>query len=145
MPRRPKKLIRRPPGTDSFATSTKELAASPERDMDAFSEILGGVVLKGAMFFSAEFSAPWGFDAPAAHDLAPTLAPGAPHLLIYHFLVEGSGLVLVENESPIHLEAGDVVVLPHGHAHEMRSAESGGAKLSASMIAKLQTRDLSTM
>ena len=25
---------------------------------DAFSEILGGVVLKGALFFSAEFSAP---------------------------------------------------------------------------------------
>jgi hypothetical protein len=48
-------------------------------------------VLKGAMFFSAEFSAPWGFDAPAAQDLAPMLAPGAPHLLIYHFLVEGFG------------------------------------------------------
>ena len=80
MPRRPKKLIRRPAGTDSFAASTEAFAGSPEPDMDAFSEILGGVVLKGAMFFSAEFSAPWGFDAPAAQDLAPMLAPGAPHL-----------------------------------------------------------------
>ena len=67
--------------------------------MDAFSEILGGVVLKGAMFFSAEFSAPWGFDAPAAQDLAPMLAPGAPHLLIYHFLLR-FGLVRIENECP---------------------------------------------
>src|SRR3954468_22854171 len=75
-----------------------------ESNMDAFSEILAGVVLKGAMFFSAEFSAPWGFDAPAAQHLAPILAPGAPHLLVYHFLVEGSGLVRVKNESPIHLE-----------------------------------------
>ena len=113
--------------------------------MDAFSEILGGVVLKGAMFFSAEFSAPWGFDAPAAQDLAPMLAPGAPHLLIYHFLVEGSGLVRVENESPIRLEPGDVIVLPHGHAHEMRSAEGAGHKLSEKMIAKVQAHDLSTM
>ena len=113
--------------------------------MDAFSEILGGVVLKGAMFFSAEFSAPWGFDAPAAQDLAPLLAPGAPHLLVYHFLVEGSGLVRIENESPIRLEPGDVIVLPHGHAHEMRSAEGAGHKLSEKMIAKVQAHDLSTM
>jgi hypothetical protein len=28
------------------------------RKMDAFSEVLSGVRLKGAMFFSAEFSAP---------------------------------------------------------------------------------------
>ena len=27
--------------------------------MDAFSEVLNGVRLKGAMFFRAEFSAPW--------------------------------------------------------------------------------------
>jgi AraC-like DNA-binding protein len=113
--------------------------------MDAFSEILGGVVLKGAMFFSAEFSAPWCFNSPDAQNLAPMLAPGAPHLLIYHFLIEGSGLVRIENESPIRLEPGDVIVLPHGHAHEMCSAEGVGDKLSESMIAKLQARDLSTM
>jgi hypothetical protein len=35
---------------------------------DAFSEILGGVVLKGALFFSAEFSAPWGL--PHRHHAA---------------------------------------------------------------------------
>jgi hypothetical protein len=29
--------------------------------VDAFSEILSGVKLNGAVFFSAEFSAPWGF------------------------------------------------------------------------------------
>src|SRR5258706_6690301 len=145
MPRRPKKLIRRPAGTDSFAASTEAFAGSPELDMDAFSEILGGVVLKGAMFFNAEFSAPWCFNAPAAQDLAPTLAPGASHLLIYHFLIEGSGLVRVENESPIRLEPGDVIVLPHGHAHEMRSAEGAGHQLSETMMAKVQRRDLSTM
>ena len=42
--------------------------------MDALSEILRGVVLKGALYFNAEFSAPWGFRhtgdggvGPAAH------------------------------------------------------------------------------
>jgi AraC-like DNA-binding protein len=65
--------------------------------------------------------------------------------LIYHLLVEGSALVQVKDESPIRLGAGDVIVLPHGHAHEMRSAIGAGDKLSATMIAKVQAHDLSTM
>ena len=48
--------------------------------MDAFSEVLSGVRLKGAMFFSAEFSAPWRLSTPHCRALAPTLAPGAPHM-----------------------------------------------------------------
>jgi hypothetical protein len=57
--------------------------------MDAFSEILSGVKLNGALFFNADFSAPWGFAAPASMALAPSLAPGAPHLVIYHLVIEG--------------------------------------------------------
>ena len=53
--------------------------------MDAFSEILSGVKLNGALYFSAEFSAPWGFSSPPANKLAALLALGAPHLVIYHF------------------------------------------------------------
>jgi AraC-like DNA-binding protein len=113
--------------------------------MDAFSQILGGVVLKGALFFNAEFSAPWGFNAPTAQELAPLLAPDAPHLLIYHFLVEGSGIVFLGDATPIELEPGDVVVLPHGNAHVMCSAQGVERKLSEAMIAKLKTRDLSAM
>ena len=113
--------------------------------MDAFSEILSGVVLKGALFFNAEFSAPWGFNAPATQDLAPLLAPDAPHLLVYHFLVEGSGIVHLGNDEPIELEPGDVVVIPHGDAHVMCSAQGVERKLSEAMIAKLKTRDLSVM
>ena len=38
--------------------------------MDAFSEILSGVKLNGAVFFTAEFSAPWGFSVPASKQMA---------------------------------------------------------------------------
>ena len=113
--------------------------------MDVFSQILSGVVLKGALYFNAEFSAPWGFNAPTGRELAPLLAPDAPHLLIYHFLVEGSGMLRLGNEEPIALEPGDVVVVPHGDAHLMCNAQGTAPKLSAAMIAKLQTRDLSVM
>ena len=61
--------------------------------MDAFSEILSGVKLNGAVFFSAEFSAPWGFSAPASGKMAIELAPGAAHLVLYHFVIDGEALV----------------------------------------------------
>ena len=113
--------------------------------MDAFSQILSGVVLKGALFFNAEFSAPWGFNAPASQELVPFLAPDAPHLFVYHFLVEGVGIVRLGDEVLIELEPGDVVVLPHGNAHMMCSAQGAARTLSDAMMAKLKTRDLSRM
>jgi AraC-like DNA-binding protein len=113
--------------------------------MGAFSEILGGVALKGALFFSAEFSAPWGFSTPASRNLAPVLAPGAPHLVIYHFVIEGSGFIHLEDGSKLRLEAGDVIVLPHGDAHGMSSAEGVRERETPAMAAKLQARDLRTM
>ena len=57
--------------------------------MDAFSEILSGVKLDGAVFFRAEFSAPWGFPVPTAKVTAATLGWGAAHLLLYHLVVDG--------------------------------------------------------
>lgn len=113
--------------------------------MDAFSEILGGVIIKGALFFNAEFSAPWGFSTPPSRNLAALLSPGAPHLVIYHFLIEGSGLVNLEDGTQLRLEGGDVIVLPHGDAHGMFSAEGVPEKETQAMTAKLQARDLKTM
>jgi AraC-like DNA-binding protein len=113
--------------------------------MDAFSEILRGVVLKGALYFNAEFSAPWGFNTPATLELAQFLAPDAPHLTIYHLLVEGSGIVRLEGDLEIALTAGDVIVVTHGDPHEMCSAAGVANKLSDAMKAKLQAHDFTTM
>ncbi len=41
-----------------------KLLPGVRRTMDAFSEVLRGVRMKGAMFFSAEFSAPWRLSTP---------------------------------------------------------------------------------
>jgi len=114
----------------------------PKSQLDALSEILGGVAMKGALFFSAEFSAPWGFAAPPSRSLAPILTPGIPHLVIYHFLVEGSGVVRVEDGSKLQLEAGDIIVLPHGNAHRMSSEEGVRSNVQPAILAKLQARDL---
>jgi AraC-like DNA-binding protein len=114
--------------------------------MDAFSEILSGVKLNGALFFSAEFSAPWCFASPASNLLAPMLAPGAPHLVIYHFVIDGRAFVQMADEPPVELGPGDVVVLPHGDAHSMTSARGvTDASLTSAIISKVKARDLSPM
>jgi AraC-like DNA-binding protein len=91
--------------------------------MDAFSEILSGVTLNGAVFFTAEFSAPWGFSAPASKKMAETIAPGAAHLVLFHLLVEGAAVVEMADGQAVELQSGDVVIFPHGHAHHMSSGK----------------------
>jgi AraC-like DNA-binding protein len=114
--------------------------------MDAFSDILSGVKLNGALFFSAEFSAPWCFASPASHTLAPLLAPGAPHLVIYHFVIDGEAFVHLPSGQLIELGPGDIVVLPHGDPHVMTSAPGVSAgSLDAAILSKIKARDLRPM
>jgi AraC-like DNA-binding protein len=114
--------------------------------MDAFSEILSGVKLNGALFFSAEFSAPWGFSSPVSTMLASMLAPGAPHLVIYHFVIDGGAFVQLATGQSLELGPGDVVVLPHGDAHQMTSSRAvTTTSLTSAILSKVQSHDLSTM
>jgi AraC-like DNA-binding protein len=114
--------------------------------MDAFSEILSGVKLNGALFFSAEFSAPWGFSSPASNMLAPLLAPGAPHLVIYHLIIDGGAFVRLADGQSIELGPGDVVVLPHGDPHQMTSGRGvTTTSLTPAILSKVKTRNLSPM
>jgi AraC-like DNA-binding protein len=114
--------------------------------MDAVSEILNGIKLNGALFFNAEFSAPWGFAAPASRTLAPALAPGAPHLVIYHFVIDGSAAARTIEGQSVTLEAGDVVVLPHGDPHLITcGAESAETTQTEAVVRKVMTHDFTVL
>jgi AraC-like DNA-binding protein len=114
--------------------------------VDAFSEILSGVKLNGAVFFNAELSDPWGFASPASQTLASTLAPGAAHLVIYHLLTEGCALAQSGDGQAMALEPGDVVIFPHGDAHLIRSKAGSGQSQFDSVIAqKVMNRDLTPL
>jgi AraC-like DNA-binding protein len=114
--------------------------------MDAFSEILSGVKLNGAVFFSAEFSAPWGFSAPASDKIAADLAQGATHLLLYHFVIDGGALARMEDGRSVDLKPGDIVIFPHGHPHHMTSVQGAMAPFpNYGISAKIKSRDLSTL
>ena len=114
--------------------------------MDAFSEILSGVKLNGAVFFNAEFSAPWGFSAPSSKDMADELAPGAEHMVLYHFLIDGEAYVRLEDAESLKLNAGDVVIFPHGDVHYMTSGKGAKAPFpSYGISSKIKARDLSPL
>ncbi len=113
--------------------------------MDAFSEILSGVKLKGAVFFRAEFSAPWNVSAPASSALASTLSPGAPHLIVYHFFAEGRAQVRLKEGGAILLEAGEVVIFPHGDPHQLRSGAGAPEVDNSAIIDQIVRRDLTPM
>jgi AraC-like DNA-binding protein len=85
--------------------------------MDVLSEVLKVVKLQGAMFYNGEFSSPWSLCSPASRRVAPHLAPGAGHVIIYHLLTEGHASARLLDGERIALDAGDIVIFPHGDEH----------------------------
>ena len=85
--------------------------------MDVLSEVLRSVKLEGALFFNAEFSAPWCLINSGVKGLAPRLSPIPGHLIIYHFLTEGRAYTKLPDGKRVELTAGDIVVYPHGDPH----------------------------
>jgi AraC-like DNA-binding protein len=114
--------------------------------MDAFSEILSGVKLNGAVFFSAEFSAPWGLSVAESNTTAAMLAPGAEHLVLYHLVIEGGAVVELADGPCMDLKPGDVVIFPHGDPHHMSSGKEAVRPFPDYGInTKIKAHDLSTL
>src|SRR5215467_9819768 len=91
--------------------------SSAEQLMDALSDVLRAVRLKGAIFFDVHASDPWAAETPAADQIVGRMFPAAENLICYHAITHGTCWAAVANEAPLLLEAGDVVVIPHGHPH----------------------------
>lgn len=92
--------------------------------MDALSEVLRVVRLDSAIYFNAELSEPWCLASPEARTLAPVLARGAAHVIIYHLLCDGAAYVQVQDGERVALSPGDIVTFPHGDGHLLGSGPS---------------------
>ena len=90
--------------------------------VDVLSDVLRTVRLTGALFFPMETSSPWVDEVPRATEFAPIVLPGAQHVVSYHIVRQGQCWAALEGEQPVRLEAGDVLVVPHGDAYGMGSA-----------------------
>ena len=77
--------------------------------MDALSDILSRMRLKGTLYFRTSFTQPWGVKVPSHQNVAR-----------YHFAHKGRCLVRVEGEAePVHMEQGDLIIIPRGAAHTL--------------------------
>ncbi len=85
--------------------------------MDVLSEVLSTVRLQGALFFNAEFSAPWCLDSTGSRGIAPLLSSNPGHIVPFHFLTEGRAYAQLGDEQQVELSAGDIVILPRGDPH----------------------------
>ena len=90
--------------------------------MDALSDVLSVIRLTGAVFLSAELTAPWSVLAGLGSGDRAACMPNAKHLAYYHLVTQGSCLATVPGVPPVRLETGDLVLFPSGDAHVVASA-----------------------
>ena len=137
--------------TFGFAASPHSFAAfHPGRriarmaKMDAFSAALSSVHVKAAIFVDAEFTAPWGFVSPPAHELAPIVAPDVERLVTYHLVVSGQARVRVEECAELDVSGGEIVIVPHGDAHTVFNGRPATYVNSADAIGKYWSGQVAT-
>src|SRR5256885_5833425 len=75
---------------------------------DVLANLLQSIHLKSALYCRAKMSAPWGFRV-SPREVAS-----------FHIVTGGTCWLTIEGfDRPVLLGEGDLVILPHGHAHTM--------------------------
>jgi AraC-like DNA-binding protein len=117
------KLHDRSSGSHGAASGIARRAARQRADgprakgVDVLSEVLGSLRLTGAMFFLVEAAEPWATRAPRAAEFARWVLPASRQLVSYHVVIEGACWAGIDGSPPARLDAGDVLVVPHGDAY----------------------------
>ena len=109
-------------GSHDRASGTPAAATGLPPGHDALSDVLEAVRLSGALFFVVRGSPPWIAEAPETAALAPAILPRVQHVVSYHVIVEGTCWCQVGSAAPVRLDAGAVIVVPHGEAYALSSA-----------------------
>ncbi|MEO0537702.1 MAG: AraC family transcriptional regulator [Cyanobacteria bacterium P01_A01_bin.123] len=92
-------------------TETAYPTPSPLPPRDPLGEVLHMLRLTGTLHCRAELTAPWGLSIPAIADC-----------MVLEIVNVGRCWLEVEGEEPCELREGSLVLLPHGTAHQLRSA-----------------------
>jgi AraC-like DNA-binding protein len=111
--------------TEVAASRVTGQAADPRPSPDStdtLSDVLEAVRLTGAVFFLVDARTPWVAEAPASTHLLQVILPDAQHIVSYHVVSQGSCWCESPGQTSVRLEAGDVLLVPHGHAYQLASA-----------------------
>jgi len=99
--------------------------------MDALSDVLKTVRLTGAIFFDCSAQAPWVAEQPPREMILKKILAGAEHLIAYHLVVAGRCYASLIGGEPMLVEAGELLVFPHGDPHVLSSSPGMRADPSA--------------
>jgi AraC-like DNA-binding protein len=91
-------------------------------ELDPLSDVLRTVRLTGALFFAWDASWPFSTPVPDGRAFAPIILPGAQQIVSYHIVTEGTCWGAMHGEPPLQLQAGDVLLIPHGDPYVMANA-----------------------
>jgi AraC-like DNA-binding protein len=110
--------------------------------MDALSEAMRAVRITSALFFNGEFTAPWRFATPSQDRVAPTVSPQSERLVLFHLVTDGHATARTAAHDEVSLTAGDIVVFPHGDAHEMWNGRTSKLFPATRLLPKLAKGEL---
>jgi len=89
--------------------------------MDALSDVLRVVRLKGGVFLHAEFTAPWCITAQVGPRDSGSLFDRPEHVLLFHYVSEGKLFAQIESSRPSEIEAGEIIIFPQNGQHLLGS------------------------
>lgn len=95
----------------------------PPDPLEVVPQVLDLVRLTGAIFFRADFHAPWSYTSPPSIELAGALPHAMGSLVMFHIVAAGHCWVAMADGVRHELTRGDVVVMPYGDAHSWGSYE----------------------
>ena len=92
--------------------------------MDAVSDVLRLVRLRGAVYLNGEFSAPWSTIGRTDPALCAAFLPQSERVISYHLITEGTCWASLEDDpaSALRVDAGHLLVVPQGETHIMGSS-----------------------
>jgi AraC family transcriptional regulator, alkane utilization regulator len=90
--------------------------------MDVLSDVLRIVRLTGAIFFTADLSAPYSIASPPSYRMLRHMKKDGGCLSLFHILTEGSCWFKIQNNVSFQLTEGDVIIFPQGCSHVMCSS-----------------------
>jgi AraC-like DNA-binding protein len=89
--------------------------------MDALSDVLRVIRLAGGVFLEAHMTAPWCFKGRLSPSDCKAFQVSPSLVIATHYVVAGKMLLQVEGGEVMEVRAGELVLLPHNHAHAFGS------------------------
>src|SRR5215475_13063239 len=77
-------------GDANDRSSVPHARSSSGGAMDALSDVLRAVRLKGAIFFDVHASDPWAAETPAGNQIVGRMFPAAENLICYHAITQAT-------------------------------------------------------